>query len=171
MNLFEEYKTGGAQNDPALMKKVINVLTKLVQETKGELSEAKYQMKRHNIPSDKKLREAVGRMVQSTLTFSRLALQFPKQFEKIYGKDIPFKSLVAYSFTFSDKLDVFDEDAKALIYLAKQQIGMVAKAEDFHNPYFKSKEELQEEAYEEMKRKEQKKKDEKKPVKKNKQEL
>ncbi|CAD5227200.1 unnamed protein product [Bursaphelenchus xylophilus] len=146
-----------------LLKNYIQKLSQEGEKAKKEVEDKGYTPKAHEIPQKQSLKEAVTNIVKNIAFFAEAVANFPKRMKKEFVENEKFKGLVEWGLDFSDKMDLYDDDTKKIVEIAKIELEVLPRPEGFVNPYFKTKEQKQQELYEENKRREAEKKDPKKP--------
>ncbi|VDK58341.1 unnamed protein product [Anisakis simplex] len=123
-------------------------LTFVMNEAK-ELIERKNYHAKDKFPFDnKELKEAVAIVVENMAFLCEFALRFPSIVNKRYSTDYKFKTVVQWSYQFTEETDLFDENSMKLLNLCGQQLNFIPRDENFVNPYDKKqiKEDIEREA-------------------------
>ncbi|CAG9540266.1 unnamed protein product [Cercopithifilaria johnstoni] len=98
------------------------------------------------------LRDAIGNIVENTAFYSNLILYFPTVLLDRYKKDTDWQSLFVWAYKFTTASRLHDDVAEKLLDLVGQQLEIIPRRDDFHNPYDKKaiKEKLQRESIQKM---------------------
>ncbi|VDD86271.1 unnamed protein product [Enterobius vermicularis] len=149
--------------DKKKQKKLLDELL-VVRTAKGVIERSGYQPKDPFPEKDEKLRDAVSNVVENTAFFCEFVLRFPTKFYRL-KKSQEWNELVRWGYEFTSAMNVYDTAEKKLLNLAAQQLSLIPRDENFHNPYDKKvqKEEIErEEAREKRKLEKQKEKKQRK---------
>ncbi|KAK6102590.1 ERK and JNK pathways inhibitor family protein [Brugia pahangi] len=157
------------KREKLLLELVLNII-KVMGNAKIVIEKANFNPN-DTFPSEEQssLRDAIGNIVENTAFYSNLVLYFPTVLLDRYKKDIDWQLLFAWAYKFTITSRLHDDVAEKLLDLAGQQLEIIPRRDDFHNPYDRKaiKEELQLESLRKMeeairKKQEQKKLDRKK---------
>uniref|UniRef100_A0A1I7VU31 Coiled-coil domain-containing protein n=1 Tax=Loa loa TaxID=7209 RepID=A0A1I7VU31_LOALO len=161
------------KQEKLLLELVFNII-KVMGNAKNIVEKANFKPN-DTFPSEEQssLRDAIGNIVENTAFYSNLVLYFPTILLDRYKKDIDWQLLFAWAYKFTTTSRLHDDAAEKLLDLVGQQLEIIPRRDDFHNPYDRKaiKEELQREALRKMEealreKQEQKKLDRKKKKKK-----
>ncbi|CAD5220014.1 unnamed protein product [Bursaphelenchus okinawaensis] len=155
-----------------VLKQYIEQLSKEGEKAKREVESKEYSPRQHEIPQKQSLKDAVSNIVKNTAFFCDAVVNFPKRLQKEFEDNQKLRELVTWGMDFADKIDLYDDDTKKIVEIAKIELGLLDRPEGFVNPYFKTKDQKQRELYDEWERKQDEKRAERKnSIKKDKTEL
>lgn len=89
------------------------------------------------IPRDTNVRDALALAVENTCMASDILLRFPNYMSKKLDKEREFDAAYKWGLQYvtTSAQYLLDDNTKRLFHLATQELGMVDKDPDYHNPY------------------------------------
>uniref|UniRef100_A0A915PP53 Uncharacterized protein n=1 Tax=Setaria digitata TaxID=48799 RepID=A0A915PP53_9BILA len=146
MNAVKSLMAMDEKKRKELLLELVFKIIKVVRNAKDMIEGANFNPN-DTFPNEEQstLRDAIGNIIENTAFYSNLILYFPTVLLESYKKDIEWQLLFAWAYKFTTALRLHDDVAEKLLDLAGQQLDIIPKRDDFHNPYDKKaiKEELQ----------------------------
>uniref|UniRef100_A0A1I7YJ58 Coiled-coil domain-containing protein n=1 Tax=Steinernema glaseri TaxID=37863 RepID=A0A1I7YJ58_9BILA len=140
-------KEAKAQVD--FVNKMVNEAENSLNEAKKVLDSQKFNGSVNDFPAeDSPLKEAIAKTLESTAFYGEMALKLPHIIEKRFKKDVNFRRLIMWAYSFSINFGLYDDTSLKMMNLAGQQLEIIPRQENFENPYdrMKIKEQIEREA-------------------------
>lgn len=86
-------------------------------------------------PEDESTRDALSQVLENTAFFGEIILRLPNIAHAVINANKAGAVVLNWAIGFSNSTDLYDETTTKLINLVAQELGLVEKDRNYHNPY------------------------------------
>lgn len=86
-------------------------------------------------PEDEATRDALSQVLENTAFFGEIVLRLPNIAHAVLNMNKAGAVMLNWALGFSNSTGLYDETTTKLIHLVAQELGLVEKDANFHNPY------------------------------------
>lgn len=86
-------------------------------------------------PQDENIRDALSQVLENTAFFGEIILRLPDIAHAVMKQDKASSLMLHWAVGFSNSTGLYDQSMSKMIHLVAQELGLVEKDPNYHNPY------------------------------------
>lgn len=127
-------KLGNFEKQAKLVNVVLNKINEVLTTSKLKLESSDY-VTGGAFPEDEATRDALSQVLENTAFFGEIVLRLPNIAHAVLNMNKAGAVMLNWALGFSNSTGLYDETTTKLIHLVAQELGLVEKDANFHNPY------------------------------------